>query len=588
MRLKTIFALELAVFVAGFFWYGLNRFRLGIDLTDEGAYLAWPLRVYLGEAPFSSELLTLVRPVEVYLSLLFKLHPTVTLYELRLFGWGIHLLAFSVLACFLFRLSGAPLRSLLVASLPLFVSHIFGLAPPSYNTLSSDFLTIALSLWGIASLDQRYRFPLGAAIGTALFIATFSHPGLGLVAAVIMVHEVWLGRLVRNFRSGQLTAPNIGVLIFLGCWLIFIGYFWGSGALATWTQRMAHNQTTVSFKESLPAFLGHLLVYPFVYSHLAMVLGAAVLLTAGFVLQRSKSDRTTGSRTVLGIVLVTALSVSFSLETGFFLMCFVMISLMAAGVHFMPPWAPLIPGPPGVRFLMLLSGLAALVYAALTHYFDLYRSWMSGVLGLPFAFATGFILLVSVKPRRPTLKDLLLPATLALVVLCAARDHYRNIQRDASPQELHAGFTIPKLRSLKSTPERIRALNELYHYLRLAIAPGDRLIAYDDCPMLYYIFDAQPAYGLAWAARYGHPPATLARLNDELNSRPLPRYAVRTLVDVSRPVWRTAARTTYAQYPLDETVAAHYELERTIFPFEIWRLRTAAPREKTSPTPPGS
>lgn len=585
MRSKTTFIVELAVFVAGFFWYGLARFRLGIDLTDEGAYLAWPLQVHLGEKPFASELLTLVRPVEVYLSFLFKLHPAATLYELRLLGWSIHLLAFYALACFLFRLSGAPLRSVLVASLPVFTCHIFGLATPSYNTLSSDFLTITLSLWGLASLDQRGRFPLGVGLGISLFIATFAHPGLGLVAATALIHEISHGRLIQNCRSGRLSAPNIGIMVFVACWLGFLGYFWSSGTLAIWTQRLSHSRTTVSFEKSIPSFLTSLLAYPFTYSRLAMALGATALLSAGFVLWKTASDRASVSRTGLGVLLVAALSVSFSWETDFFLMSFVMISLVTAGIHFLPPWAPIIPGPPEMRFLILLSCLAAMIYAALTYYFSPYRSWIAGLQGLPFAFAAGFALLVDVKPR-PTLMKLLLPAVLALVVLCAAREHYRNIYRDAPVSDLQAGFTIPKLRSLHSTAERIQALNELYEYLRPKLARGDPLIVYDDCPMLYYLFDARPAYGLAWAVRYGQRPATLSLLNDELNSRPLPRYAIRTLVDVAHPIWHTAPKTGYADYPLDDTVAVRYELEKTIFPFEIWRLKTATHGEKTSPVTP--
>lgn len=588
MRQKTTFILALFVFVAGFFWYGLHRFRLGIDLTDEGAYLTWPLLVHLGEKPFASELLTLVRPVEVYLSFFFKLRPAATLYEIRLAGWSIHLLAFSVLACFLFRLSNAPLRSVLLASLPLFTCQIFGLATPSYNTLSSDFLVIALSLWGLTSLDQRGRIPLGMALGAALFITSFSHPGLGLVAAAALVHEVCRGRLIQNIRAGSPSASNIGVMVMASCWLAFLGYFWGSGTLNVWMQRLAHSRTTVSFGESFPSFLGGLLAYPFTYSRLAMVLGATVLLCAGLVLRGAASDRTSGGRMRLGVLLVAVLCVSFSLETAFFPMSFVMVSLVAAGILFLPPWAPVIPSPPGLRFLILLSCLATLVYATLTYYFTPYRSWIAGLQGLPFAFAAGFSLLVGAKPHRPTLMEPLLPAVLVLAVLCAAREHERNIYRDAPAQDLQAGFTIPKLRSLKSTAERIHTLNELYEYLRPALAPGDRLIAYDDCPMLFYLFDARPAYGLAWAVRYGQRPETLAMLNDELKSRPLPRYAIRTLADMAHPVWRTAPRTDYANYPLNETVAAHYELEKTIFPFEIWRIKTATPREKTSPATPGS
>ena len=78
-------------------------------------------------------------------------------------------------------------------------------------------------------------------------------------------------------------------------------------------------------------------------------------------------------------------------------------------------------------------------------------------------------------------------------------------------------------------------------------------------------------------------PAALRRLNQEFESRPLPRYAIRTLVDPSDAVWSTAKRINYDNYPLNQTVMANYELEQTIFPFEIWRLKPAAMREKASP-----
>jgi hypothetical protein len=248
---------------------------------------------------------------------------------------------------------------------------------------------------------------------------------------------------------------------------------------------------------------------------------------------------------------------------------------VAAGVHFTPAFSPLVQSRPGVRLLLLVSCFASLIYALLTYFFSPYRSWIAGMQGLAFAFATGMTLLVNVKSRRFAVLDLLLSASLALVVLCTARDHYRNIYRDESPRALNSTFHLPKLRSIKSTEERVRALDGLYEDLHHKIRYGEPLLAFDDCPMLYYLFDAQPAYGMAWAVRYGQRPAVLAKLNEELNSKPLPTYAIRTLVDVSNVVWRTAPRTNYADYPLNETVVTHYTLEQTIFPFEIWRLKSS-------------
>src|SRR5437868_9995061 len=94
--------------------YGVKRVTLGVDFTDEGEYLSWPLLTLFGERPFSSEIMTLIKPIGLFLSLPFKLNPGLTLYEIRLFGWALHLAAFSAFSSYLFVLTRAPLRSLLI------------------------------------------------------------------------------------------------------------------------------------------------------------------------------------------------------------------------------------------------------------------------------------------------------------------------------------------------------------------------------------------------------------------------------------------------------------------------------------------
>jgi hypothetical protein len=175
----------------------------------------------------------------------------------------------------------------------------------------------------------------------------------------------------------------------------------------------------------------------------------------------------------------------------------------------------------------------------------------------------------------------LISAALALAVCCVARDHYDNIQRDAPRAKLVAPFSYPKLHGIKSTPERVHAVEALCNYLLPRLARGQELLVYDDCPMLYYLLDTRPAYGLAWAVRYSQSMETLALLDAEFRARPLPQYAIRTLVDVSQVDWSRSAPTRYDHYPINETVLANYDLEKTIFPFEIWRLR--APLPHTAP-----
>jgi hypothetical protein len=198
---------------------------------------------------------------------------------------------------------------------------------------------------------------------------------------------------------------------------------------------------------------------------------------------------------------------------------------------------------------------------------------LSGLLGLPFAFGAGVTLLTGRTNGRAVLLAAGLSVATILLLFCAFHEHRQAIYRDAARPRLTAAFSLPKLRHIRSTPERVQAIEALHRALAPRLRPGDELLAFDDCPWLYYLFDARPAYGLAWAVRRGQSQATLERLNDELKARPLPRYAIRALIDVSEPDWAAAPRMNYANYPLNATVQGHYALEQTIFPFEIWRLR---------------
>ncbi len=586
MRPRPLFLTGLAAFVSLYFLYGLKRFALGVDFTDEGAYVAWPLRQFFGEAPFSSETMTLLRPLEVYFTLPFKLNPDITLYEFRLLGWSVHLGAFAALACYLFRLCAAPLTSVLIASVPFFVCHLFGLAPPSYNTLSSDFLLIALSLRGLATdAPHATNRALGIAAGLALFVATFAHPGLGLVAAGLLIYEVVAQQLPLNLLRRSLTSSNLGMLAFLACWTAFAIYFVASGAAATWWARLPLTKSFAGNSlHSQPAqFFLRLAGYPLVHSRLAAAASIALMFAGGakIVLARTGHAAAAARANLALLVLVSAnLIATFSYEPDDLPIALVQSTFVLFAVR-------LCERAPATQTttLMLASLGAAAIYATLTYYFNSHRSWLAGSLGLPFAFAVGFASQIGAPGSRRAIETLL-PLVLVLAVACAAREHFRSIYRDGVPSELTAEFRAPRLRGLRSTPERVQAVDALCAWFAPRLAPGAPLLAFDDCPMLYFILHAPPAYGLTWAVRYTQSSAALRQLDAELRARPLPRFAIRTLVDISHVTWATAPRTRYENYPLNETLLANYALAQTIFPFEIWELKSARSLEKASPKNP--
>ena len=580
MRSRSFFFLSLTAFLLMYFVYGLHRFSLGIDFTDEGAYVAWPLRFLFGEKAFSSELTTLLRPLEVYFALPFRLCPTITLYEIRVLGWCFHLIAFSTLSYYLFRLRSAPLQSLLISSIPFFVCHIFGLAPIAYNTLSSDCLILALSFKGISDLaSNKWKLPLEVGAGLALFTTTFAHPGLGLVAVCILGYEIICRELLPNLRQRQLSPSNVGILVFIACWGLFLVYVSLSGALSTWLERIGFigSASAKALQGGSVLFFLRLLFYPFSYSTMGFMF-ALVMMALAIALpifsrtgRREHAGRTAA---LLVAVFLAALVCTFNYESSRIPICFALISIVAVATLCFGALHSGFNASPSVRFLLLMSIIGTICYTTLTYYFSPYRSWISGILALPFAFSVGLTLLLKMNAVRLDPFRLMVGALLFIAVPCVIREHYWNIYRELPPPALQAYFDIPKLRNIRSTEERVRAVEDLYVYLQPKILRGEPLLVFDDCPMLYYLFDAMPAYGLTWATRFGLNTTLLEQLNRELVEKQLPNYTVRTLVNVSEPIWGTAPRTNYDHYPLNETVMANYELEKTIFPFEIWRLRS--------------
>lgn len=580
------FAVTLAGFFVLYWVYGLQRLSLGVDFTDEGVYLAWPLRTLFGEAPFAGDPLLALRPLFNHLSLIRRLHPEISVYEFRMLGWLVHLGAFGALSTCLFQLSGTALQSILIASVPLFVCHIFGLAAPSYNSFACDFLLIGLSLIALSGHEAaRHPRILQVAAGLALFVATLAHPGLGLVAAVIGLNEIVRHNLVQNLFRLRPAVSNTGFLTFSTCWTFYFLQLLATGAAGVWLERsvLYRSARVSSFEGDTGRFFLDLLTYPFTYDLPAVAFSIAALAAIVSLWLLARTGKTTAAGNIaaaLALLLIVALIRTFSLNPDQLPVAFAMVALVVIIAHLGAPSDLALAAGPPLRLLLAGTTLGALIFAIVTFYFSPLRSWISGILALPFAFGVGLTLLLrSPSGRYAPLFRLISIVTLALAVACVAREHYRFIYRDATPGELTATFRTPKLRHLRSTPERAQAVDELYDYLHPKLTRGEPLLAFDDCPMLYVLFDARPAYGLTWATRYTQTPASLARLDAELRSRPLPRYAIRTVVGVWNPAWAPSPPIRYDHYPLNETVTTHYELERTIFPFEIWRLKSpASPR----------
>jgi hypothetical protein len=289
-----------------------------------------------------------------------------------------------------------------------------------------------------------------------------------------------------------------------------------------------------------------------------------------------RRDRASSAKSVIALLAIVSLILSFSHEPEFLTSAFVLacLTIVMTQLFDLPKCGY---SERHVGLLLVVSIVGAFLYATTTYYFHPLRSWTSGALGLPFAFAVGLTQLLKGKPAQSSVIRVVTLTSLPLAVICVATAHYHSVQRDAQPSQLTASFSVPKLRHIRSTLERTQAIDALYAHLHPKIARGEPLLVFDDAPMLYYLFDAMPAYGLAWANQRYQRLAALEQLNHELRSGPLPLYAIRVLVDLSNTAWSDAPRVMYEHYPLNETVLEQYELEKTIFPFEIWRRKSELP-----------
>lgn len=579
MHLKNKFFLILALSLGIYGLYGVKRATLGVDFTDEGVYVSHPLRLLFGETLFSSEITTLTKPYELILFLVLKLRPSATLFELRLYGWALHLTAFALLSAALFMISRAPFLSVGSASIPLFISNSVGLITPSYNTISSDMLVCFLGLRVISIYSHsRWRFFTSIMAGFALFIAVLCYPPLLLVAAFSLAAGITLFLLKDKISTPD---PIFGVgstLGFAAGSIIFITYLAASGAATHWFQRvpMAFGFALTSIRINPVRFYAALfdtLAWHNNLHRLYSIVAILAPLVLWFRRVARQNDQWHWISHLFALFSLLSLFLQFFFDYYYLPTFFYLVSIGMALVYLSVPSNDRTANGCLIRQCLWASILASVIYATSTYYFNPYHSLKIGSFGLPFCFGLSMTRLVSISNFKFRFHKVCLTVILGALLVSLGIFHYHCISRDAPPSRLTATFSIPKLRYIKSTDERVQGIETLYRYMKPRIIYGEPLVVYDDCPLIYYLLDAKPAYGLTWARQTDISVETLDRLDQELKTRPLPRYAIREMVDVSQSGWRTLPRVHYDHYPLNMTIMANYELEKSLFPFEVWRLK---------------
>ena len=564
----------------------------GIDLTDEGMYVSTAMRFSMGDIPFRDEFMSVLSQFNILISPIFWMHPGISLLQIRCVGIGLHIVSLFLLFLFLSRY-GPPLLVALLCGIMFFVNNFYGIASPSYNSLSSDFSLISLTLWlfAIVSGKKSHRFFLSVLGGLFFSLAVLSYSSLVLV---LVIHVAVMGIAV--YSRERPSVYLYSSLVFLGTFGIIISIvviiiasygvlpdviqgFW----LATGTTRLGAHGLVAKAGDLFQQFFnvaGNGLIA-------LAVMGGAVLF---FLLPGKGKKRDDFIYGFAGIIVVAAIGYMFPLLLS--------QKINVATFAFAAPLALLMvcfryePDTTStgiviwntVRNIAIVWGfISSLIYGMSSG-----MGVLACMLGATPLFVVGMVALYRMVNNYAAIREIgvirssMLRATVitAIITFCipSVRYYYHSVYNEAEIQKLTERFHYPRLSGISSTPEKVRVLEELLGYLKGKAKPGDYFLAYNDIPMLYFLTHTRPAYGAVWA-RDDWPITIRQRLVDTMieNER-IPEYCVRmqALPHGGERNWKRGML--YDEDgPLDSFVNSHYYLETIMYPFEVWHYGEGPP-----------
>ena len=580
---KVQYSLSIFLFIL-LFGFGYYHATKGIDLTDEGMYVSTPMRYSLGDVPFRDEIMNATRPFDVLLSPIFKAFPDITLLQIRLIGLGLHVVSIVVLFLFLSRFA-PPLIVAMPCAVSFIVSNPYDIYSPSYNSLSSDLSLLALTLWLMALVsNNRVRRRIFSSLG-GLFcaLAVLSYSTLIVIVGVPLT-VAFISLLSFEKKRKQFYDSVSFVGAFLIVLLIAAAAVMAYGLMG---DIIDGSRMTVTSQGSIT---GGLMSRPidwvrelFQHAKYGLMLLGTVGLTSFIII---KWDRLSSKwRLPLSVVVVALFGGLFLViwrvdgMRWFYKFVFSYAVLLAlTGLFFNikdgaerpdeVPWKNVYNI--GIAWSLLLS----LAYGI---------SSTGGLLNSLLGFTPLFVFSVIASHRIAehhipissnnlgNIRKILSVAMLIVPLFflgISIKYSYSNIYRDVDVKLLTEKFEYPKLKGIHSTPEKVKALEELLRYLNGKVKPKDYFLVYNYIPMLYFLTHTRPAYGTVWARDDWPILIRKTLLKQMIDNNRMPEYCVRMLA-YPWSDWNVGMP--YAEdSPLDAFVNKHYYLEKIIYPFEIW------------------
>jgi len=155
--------------------------------------------------------------------------------------------------------------------------------------------------------------------------------------------------------------------------------------------------------------------------------------------------------------------------------------------------------------------------------------------------------------RSPLILAALIYVFCGIVLSCYPYgDHYIG--------DLNKEATSTKLRGIITTSERAQILDSLVAAVDRYSSPGDRILAYDHLPMLYFLTNRLPSTNTTWLLGW---PLRDSILNDMISRHRLPKLVIRAQFSVSYlphwPVVNDPLKWNDAD-PIDKYIREHYRI----------------------------
>lgn len=143
--------------------------------------------------------------------------------------------------------------------------------------------------------------------------------------------------------------------------------------------------------------------------------------------------------------------------------------------------------------------------------------------------------------------------------------------RDNFIGNLNSQPASTKLQGIRTTAERAQILDRLVAAVERNSKPGDRILAYENLPMLYFLTGRLPATNTTWVSDFLPLTVKQSILSDMVKRDRLPTLAIRAQYSTREVLWPLVSNPLIwdAADPIDSYIREHYRIINEIDGFQI-------------------